>query len=224
MRIWALVQQKGGCGKSTIATNLAVVAEGRGETVLVIDLDPQSNALLWSEARQDTRPMVMDTLPENLSHVLETADKLGVTLAIIDTPSKIDATALVAIRASEMIVCPTTTDLFSLAALGDTVKLIEGAGMLGRTVAVINNVDEGNVKPLIAEATGVLESFKLTTSPVAIRHWIPFANAIKRGKGVVEIMAKSLPAREIRQLWAYLDGHAKQLKAPRAKPKRKERS
>jgi len=40
----SFVQQKGGSGKSTICTNLAVHAEDNGETVLIIDLDPQSSA------------------------------------------------------------------------------------------------------------------------------------------------------------------------------------
>jgi chromosome partitioning protein len=226
MRVWAMVQQKGGCGKSTIATNLAVTARSKGETVLLIDLDPQSNALLWSNARQADQPMVMDALPENLSKVLEAASGLGVTLAIIDTPSKIDSTALVAIRVSDMVVTPTTTDLFSLAALGDTVHLLESSEKLGRAVAVINNVDDGSAETLIGEAKAVLESYRLTICPVVIRHRIPFASAIKRGKGVVETMTKGPAAREIRRLWSYLDEHAKRLTTSRSrsKPKHKERS
>lgn len=226
MRIWALVQQKGGCGKSTIATNLAVMAETRNETVLVVDLDPQSNALLWSDARGATSPMVMDALPENLSNVLEAAGKLGVTLAIIDTPSKIDATALVAMRTADMIVCPTTTDLFSLAALRDTVHLLDGAGKLNATVAVINNVDDAGGATLIEESKAVLESFNLTICSVAIHHRTPFASAVKRGKGVVETVPKGQAAAEIHKLWAYLDNYAMQLRPPggRSRSKSKERS
>jgi chromosome partitioning protein len=226
MRTWALVQQKGGCGKSTIATNLAVTAQSDGETVLLVDLDPQSNALLWSNARQDDQPMVMDALPENLTKVLEAASGLGVTLAIIDTPSKIDSTALLAIRASDMIVTPTTSDLFSLAALGDTVHLLESSGKLGSAVAVINNIDDAGADTLIGEARAVLESYGLTICPVVIRHRIPFASAIKRGKGVVETMGKGPAAREIRQLWSYLDEHAKRppTSRSRSKSKHKERS
>ena len=51
MRKWAFVSQKGGSGKSTLCTNLSVVAEQVGETCCIIDVDPQANALLWHERR-----------------------------------------------------------------------------------------------------------------------------------------------------------------------------
>lgn len=51
MRTWSFVQQKGGSGKSTICTNLAVHAEEKGETVPIVDLDPQSSATLWHAQR-----------------------------------------------------------------------------------------------------------------------------------------------------------------------------
>ena len=72
MRTWAFVQQKGGSGKSTTASNLAVYAEEKGETFLVIDLDPQRSATLWSSARRGTNnePMVIDGLPEKLSDIV----------------------------------------------------------------------------------------------------------------------------------------------------------
>ena len=221
MRIWAFVQQKGGCGKSTLATNLAVMAERQGETVLIVDLDPQSNALLWSKARGGVTPMVMDALPENLTAVLGAAAELGVTLVLIDTPSKIDATALLAIRAADMIVCPTTPDLFSLGALGDTVRLLKDAGKLSAAVAVVNNVDDGSAASLIGEAEAVLASFGMPASPVAIRHRASFPSAIKRGKSVLEAMPKGKPAAEIRELWTYLHGRARQLATAAGKKRRK---
>src|SRR5262249_5519946 len=56
MRIWSFVQQKGGSGKSTICTNVAVHAEEKGETVLIVDLDPQSSASLWHLERGTNKP------------------------------------------------------------------------------------------------------------------------------------------------------------------------
>ena len=74
MRIWSFVQQKGGSGKSTIATNLAVHAEENGETVLIVDLDPQSSATLWHSERGTNKPNVLDAIPDKLTNIVQSAD------------------------------------------------------------------------------------------------------------------------------------------------------
>ena len=46
MQILTFVNQKGGCGKTTTAINLAGALAARGERVLVVDLDPQAHATM----------------------------------------------------------------------------------------------------------------------------------------------------------------------------------
>ena len=114
MRTWAFVSQKGGVGKSSLATNLAVIAEKSGETCCIVDVDPQANALLWAERRGTNAPMVLEATYEKLADVVEAAATIGVTLTMIDTPGKVDAGALAAMKIADTIVCPTLGDLFSL--------------------------------------------------------------------------------------------------------------
>ena len=212
MRTWAFVQQKGGSGKSTTCTNLSVHAEEKGETVLIVDLDPQSSATLWNHERGSNKPMVIDGQPERLADILKSAATLGVTLCMIDAPSKIDATALTAIRSADMVISPTMPDLFNLGSLQDTVSLLEAADKLGATVAVINNVDEAGAAAKIGQANAALESFNVLVCPVVIYHRPPFTAAIEKGKGVTELGAKATKAAaEIRDLWAFLDKRAKAL-------------
>jgi chromosome partitioning protein len=223
MRIWSFVQQKGGSGKSTICTNLAVHAEESDQTVLIVDLDPQSSATLWHSERGTNKPNVLDAIPDKLTDIIKSAATLGVTLCLIDSPSKLDATALAAIRAADMIICPTLPDLFNLGSLQDTVQLLETAGKLGATVGVINNVDEAGATARIGEATAVMKKFGMDVSPVAIYHRPQFQSAAEKGKGVTEIGARAKKAAgEIRALWAYLDRRAKQLEAGKAKTKARE--
>src|SRR5262249_26557749 len=105
MRVWSFVQQKGGSGKSCICTNLAVCAEEHGEMVLIVDLDPQASATLWHNQRGNNEPLVLDAIPDKLADVLQSAGQLGVTLCLIDAPSKLDGIAMSAIRAADLIIC-----------------------------------------------------------------------------------------------------------------------
>src|SRR5262245_34704180 len=138
MRKWGFIQQKGGSGKSTICLNLSVVAETKGEKVLVIDLDPQGTAVFWSTTRGTNKPTVIDALPEKLPDIFKAAAELGATLCMLDAPSRLDPIALAVIRASDMVICPTMPDLLNLAPLRETVELIKSADKLGVTVGVIN--------------------------------------------------------------------------------------
>ena len=47
MKVLSIVSQKGGTGKTTLATHLSVEAERNGQTTALIDLDPQASAAKW---------------------------------------------------------------------------------------------------------------------------------------------------------------------------------
>ena len=51
MKTLAIVSQKGGVGKTTIAVHIAVAAASAGYSVAIIDLDPQATAAQWSDWR-----------------------------------------------------------------------------------------------------------------------------------------------------------------------------
>jgi len=211
-RIWAFVQTKGGSGKSTLATNVAVQAEDAGKPVLVVDLDAQSSATLWGRQRGSKKPTVFEARPDKLDEIIRSAATLGVELIVIDTPSKTDAVQLAAIRAADLIICPVMVDLFSLAGLQDTARLIEMAGKLAACVAVINNLDEAGAAANIGEAAAVLKAIGMPMCPTPIWHRPAYTTAIKRGLSVTELGAKQKAATdEIRELWAFLDKRAKQL-------------
>src|SRR3546814_16571474 len=57
----AIISQKGGAGKTTLALHLAAAAEASGHTALVIDLDPQATAIQWASWRQAVPPDVLDS-------------------------------------------------------------------------------------------------------------------------------------------------------------------
>ena len=59
MKILALMAQKGGCGKSTLARNLAVAALLDGKRAVIIDADPQQTCVKWRSRRSEEAPTVV---------------------------------------------------------------------------------------------------------------------------------------------------------------------
>src|SRR3546814_16900797 len=82
----AIISQKGGAGKTTLALHLAAAAEDSGHTALVIDLDPQATASQWAAWRQDVPPVVIDSAPPRLAAKIAQATAQGAEFLVIDTP------------------------------------------------------------------------------------------------------------------------------------------
>ena len=85
MRTIAFVTQKGGSGKSTIASSLAVTALEAGERVFILDMDPQQSLVKWSKTRGEADIPVEAVSPGKLNAALNALAKNGITLCIIDT-------------------------------------------------------------------------------------------------------------------------------------------
>ena len=89
----AIISQKGGAGKTTLALHLAAAAEDAGHTALVIDLDPQATASQWAAWRKDAPPVVIDSAPPRLAAQIEQARAQGAAFIVIATPPHADSAA-----------------------------------------------------------------------------------------------------------------------------------
>src|SRR4028119_2154439 len=85
MRTLAVISQKGGCSKTTLATGLAVAAEREGRRVALFDLDPQASAPFRKDTRESDHPAVVSCQSVRLGHMLKAASEAA-DLAIIDAP------------------------------------------------------------------------------------------------------------------------------------------
>src|SRR5664279_5617787 len=73
MQVIALISQKGGVGKSTLAVHLATEANAQGQRVLLLDLDPQGSAMEWANRRGDRPPDVSGANPASVAKEIERA-------------------------------------------------------------------------------------------------------------------------------------------------------
>ena len=126
MNTIAIIGQKGGTGKTTLAQILAVAAERDGIMTAAIDLDPQSSLCSWSDLREQDEPLVIDTQPARLAKTLETAKSQGIGLCIIDTAGRAEQASLAACKEADLVIIPiqpTVTDLSTVSAAVDIIKL-----------------------------------------------------------------------------------------------------
>src|SRR4051812_7098837 len=128
MKTVAIISQKGGAGKTTVAIHLAVAAEERGLRAAVFDLDPQASATSWADRRQNPTPAVVAAQPPRLSNLLDQAAAQAADLVLIDSAPNADAASLAAARAADMILVPCRPAAFDLNAIGTTLNLAAVAG------------------------------------------------------------------------------------------------
>src|SRR4051812_14326407 len=117
MQVLAIIGQKGGTGKTSIALGLAVSATLARRPVAVIDLDPQTTAANWSDRRGQETPAVVSCQVSRLPQVLGAADKEGAELAIIDTPGKSTDALIAAAKAADFVLMPIQPQLYDIETL-----------------------------------------------------------------------------------------------------------
>ena len=119
MKIVAVISQKGGAGKTTLAVSLAVAAEKQDVPTVLIDLDPQSSAKTWHDIRAEKQaPFVVSAQASRLEDMIEVARANGAELVIIDTAPRTPNAALGAARAADLVLIPCRPAILDLKAIG----------------------------------------------------------------------------------------------------------
>jgi len=137
----ALIGQKGGTGKTTCCIELGVTAARAGETVAIIDLDPQTNAANWKDRRKhEENPAVVSAQPGRLKQTLEAAETNGADLALIDTPGKNDNIALGAVRLADLVLIPCHGSIYDMETLPSVRDLVQAAGGHAPAFVLYNGV------------------------------------------------------------------------------------
>jgi chromosome partitioning protein len=180
--IIAVLNLKGGCGKSTIAVNLACELAGNSDSVLLLDNDSQGTASHWlSHGRLPVQgqfmPLENDEDGERLVHAVAARNERYV---VLDAPAHVGAAAQAAGKIADLVLVPVTASGVDLVATQAVVDLVRQARVLRRGGApkclivpskIDRRTDAGrkideklrqfgeNIGPAIHQRTSFIEAF-----------------------------------------------------------------
>ena len=124
MTVIAILNQKGGSGKTTIASNLAHALKLADTKVLLVDSDPQGSARDWNEANGGSvLPVVgldRETLPTDLQAI-----RGGYDYIVIDGAPQIAKMAVAAVKAADLVLIPVQPSPYDIWAAADLVEVIK---------------------------------------------------------------------------------------------------
>ncbi len=199
-----MIALKGGSGKTTLATHLALAAHLRGVDTLLADSDPQKSAQDVLSAREDPGPECVVVSGATLLNTQFAAEGLGKQLLVIDTPAgQVEdvSEAIVLADLAIMVVRPTLLDLAGL------VRTLTIVRRLGKPSAVILNqapvAREGVESPLVKRILKGLEYMQAPMAPVILRSRASYQTALERGRSAEETSDRAA-AKEVAELWDYV--------------------
>ncbi|MGP5064762.1 ParA family partition ATPase [Psychrobacter celer] len=201
MKVIAVLNQKGGSGKTTIATHLARGLQLQGHSVLLVDSDQQGSARDWRAVDEDNPVPVIGldrpTLDKDLKNV---SDK---EFVVIDGSPQATNLALSAIKAADFVLIPVQPSPYDVWATSDLVDLVQQRiemtdGKLKAAFVVSRAIQNTNIGK---EVAAVLQDYNLPVLDARIVQRVSYPNSASVGKTVFETeSAKSSAVTEITQL------------------------
>jgi chromosome partitioning protein len=123
--IISVINQKGGSGKTTLATNIASGIVVRGASVVIADSDPQGSARDWVAANDASKVTVMGldrvgALSQGLKALVHNYD-----VVIVDGAPSVDQLAAEAIKLSDLVLIPVQPSPYDIWAAGTIVEMVK---------------------------------------------------------------------------------------------------
>jgi chromosome partitioning protein len=207
MQTIVLATQKGGSGKSTLAIGLALAAIQAGHTVRLIETDSQGTLSNWQRRRPHAEPIVEPVYAaSDVEQRLQSLDRDGVTLAIVDTAGGVCAATNSAIRYADFCLIPTRPSVADIEATAATLSVVRAwrkpfAYILNQTP--IRGARLGNAE------TALSDEAARDIAEVVARPFIVMRNdhqdALSAGLAVSEYAPSGKSAEEIRGLWQWIE-------------------
>jgi chromosome partitioning protein len=221
MRTIAFVTQKGGAGKSTLASSVAVAARAAGERVFIIDLDPLQTLVKWAAARKTPDIGVEHVPPSKLSKAIAALEKKGVTLVVIDAPGQSGEPSAAAMRVADLCVIPARPNAFDLWASEKTRAQVKDEGC--EYAFLLNQCPPAQQNARVELGAKALQAMGGLLAPLVSAR-VDYQEAARLGLGVSEFNPEGVAAQEVKELWGSIKRRLKRAPAKAAPPARPEKA
>lgn len=208
MHTIAIVNQKGGSGKSTIAECLAVAATEDGKGAAILDLDPQGTAYAWSKRREDENPPVLSVTAANYRDQWQALMDAGADIVIIDTPARLQDTVMNAAEIADLVIVPAKATIKDIERVEDSIKL---ACMTTTKPAFVVFNQVRPQKSRSEDAESAIKAQRFPVCPVRLGFRVAFEDSDMTGQTPLETEPSGKAAHEIRQLYRYVKRILKQI-------------
>lgn len=207
MRTIAVIARKGGSGKTTLATHIALAAHLRGRASMLADADPQRSSSEALKLRGGQGPQVVETAGPKLFALKVAALRDGIDTLVIDTPAGPESEVCHAIVLAELSVVVVRPSYLDLVTAVRTVDILHRLGRPG--LIVLNQAPfsrSGAEPPLVRKAVDALKLLHTPIAPGAVRSRVAYQEALSLGLSVEEL-DPPVPsaAEEIAALWRSIE-------------------
>jgi len=207
MHTIVLATQKGGSGKSTLAIGLALAAKEAGHNVRLLETDQQGTMSNWQSRRGLVEPLVeVVQNAVDIEHRLESLERGGVTLTIIDTAGGISAATTAAIRYCDLCLIPARPSVADIEATSATLYIVRA---WKKPFAFVLNQTPIRGRRVDSAATTLADDAARDLADVLARPFIVMRNdhqdALAIGLAVSEYAPSGKSAEEIRGLWHWTE-------------------
>lgn len=199
--IIALLNQKGGVGKTTLAVHIAEALTRLGKSVLLVDADPQGSALDWSALRDENPSFPVIGLPKpNLHRELPALAK-NHDYVLIDGPPRVNELARAAIMASDLVLIPVQPSPYDVWAAKEIVDLLQEASTFKGNIKSAFVINRKIVNTAIGRDVGeALAAYPLPVLKTSICQRVAFAESAGQGLTVLDTEPAGVASQEITAL------------------------
>jgi chromosome partitioning protein len=200
MTVIAVLNQKGGAGKTTIATHLARAFQLDGADVLLVDSDPQGSARDWAAVREDQPVTVIGIDRPTIERDLKAIGSKEIV--IIDGAPRANELAVSAIKAADIVLIPVQPSPYDIWAANDLVDLVRARievtdGKLKAAFVISRAIKNTKLGSEVEEA---LAGYELPILDARITQRVGYPTTAASGTTVLDTENDSEAAKEINAL------------------------
>lgn len=204
--VWAVLGQKGGTGKTTVAVALAVAAPAEARA-RIIDTDDQATAALWGDRRRKAppagraEPIVTRLKAATVAGALAPLAGQG-GLVVVDGPGRASHESVILAKLAQMVIVPLRPSIADMDTLGTVRAILDGAGSPPHLV-VLNGVPSRGGQ--VGEARALLQRLGFNVWPGQLGQRVAHSGAMLAGAGATEWEPNGKAALEVQSLYEYIN-------------------